>query len=83
MHTLPDGVKLELLHQPANARSSGGVSHPPLLFLHGGGHAAWCWQVWRVGYKVDVRLYGHPPRCFACAPCGCAHARQLHVLRML
>lgn len=46
MHVLPDGVELELVHHAAAAQSSGGgVSYPPLLFIHGAGHAAWCWKV--------------------------------------
>ena len=44
-HTLPDGLKLELLHRPAEGRDSRDASTPPLLFIHGSGHAAWCWQV--------------------------------------
>ncbi|PNW83982.1 hypothetical protein CHLRE_04g213100v5 [Chlamydomonas reinhardtii] len=39
-HTLPDGKKLELLVQKAAA----GSGRPPLLFVHGSYHAAWCWQ---------------------------------------
>ncbi|KAG2500407.1 hypothetical protein HYH03_001978 [Edaphochlamys debaryana] len=40
-HTLPDGAKLELVSQKASGTSSG---RPPLLFVHGSYHAAWCWQ---------------------------------------
>ncbi|KAG2444041.1 hypothetical protein HYH02_009239 [Chlamydomonas schloesseri] len=40
-HTLPDGKKLELLVQKAAAGSG---NRPPLLFVHGSYHAAWCWQ---------------------------------------
>ncbi|KAG2426658.1 hypothetical protein HXX76_012969 [Chlamydomonas incerta] len=42
-HTLPDGKKLELLVQKAAAGSSSS-GRPPLLFVHGSYHAAWCWQ---------------------------------------
>jgi pimeloyl-ACP methyl ester carboxylesterase len=44
MHTLPDGMRLEVLRMP----SSTGISnetHPPLLFIHGSYHAAWCWKI--------------------------------------
>ena len=44
-HTLPDGVKLELLHHPADADRATEAGKPPLLFIHGSGHAAWCWEV--------------------------------------
>ncbi|KAL4445877.1 hypothetical protein ABPG77_009076 [Micractinium sp. CCAP 211/92] len=41
-HTLPDGVGLELLHLPAAAASAS--PRPPLLFVHGSYHGAWCWR---------------------------------------
>ncbi|KXZ41444.1 hypothetical protein GPECTOR_464g376 [Gonium pectorale] len=41
-HTLPDGKKLELLVHKATAPASS--PRPPLLFIHGSYHAAWCWQ---------------------------------------
>jgi pimeloyl-ACP methyl ester carboxylesterase len=47
-HQLPNGLHLEVLHQPAVTPApsdSSAQSRPPLLFLHGAGHAAWCWQV--------------------------------------
>ena len=47
-HQLPNGLHLEVLHQPAVTPAHIGSSlqpRPPLLFLHGAGHAAWCWQV--------------------------------------
>ena len=43
-HELPNGLHLEVLHQAASQASSDS-SRAPLLFLHGAGHAAWCWQV--------------------------------------
>ena len=43
-HKLPDGCVLELLEmQCSNSLHS--APHPPLLFVHGANHAAWCWQV--------------------------------------
>ena len=47
-HKLPNGLQLEVLHQAASVPEPGGDSlqpRAPLLFLHGAGHAAWCWQV--------------------------------------
>ena len=65
--TLPDGYKMELVHEPCqvlhllakvfpgrachadySAKSVAlqqDTEHPPLLFVHGSFHAAWCWQV--------------------------------------
>ncbi|GIM04402.1 hypothetical protein Vretimale_8990 [Volvox reticuliferus] len=43
-HTLPDGKKLELLVQKAVSPTPSSSSRPPLLFVHGSYHAAWCWQ---------------------------------------
>ena len=53
-HTLPDGVKLELLHHPAETSSIDGVHNPPLLFIHGSGHAAWCWEVWHAALLLPT-----------------------------
>ena len=40
-HAAPDGVPLEVLRcAPATPTSS----RPPLLFVHGSFHAAWCWE---------------------------------------
>ncbi len=49
---LPDGMALELLHLPA----AGGApsTRPPLLFVHGSYHGAWCWQV--RGYQSSSRV---------------------------
>ncbi|GIL64659.1 hypothetical protein Vafri_18573 [Volvox africanus] len=43
-HTLPDGKNLELLVQKAERSTSSSSPRPPLLFVHGSYHAAWCWQ---------------------------------------
>lgn len=42
-HVLPDGMALELLYQPA-ASSAPAPVRPPLLFVHGSYHGAWCWR---------------------------------------
>ena len=39
-HTLPDGTPLELVSSRGDASSK----RPPLLFIHGSGHAAWCYR---------------------------------------
>lgn len=52
-HAVPCGLHLEVLHQQpaagtARRHSSASATHaspPPLLFLHGAMHGAWCWQV--------------------------------------
>lgn len=38
-HTLPDGTRLEVVSAVGDA----GAARPPLLFVHGSGHAAWCY----------------------------------------
>uniref|UniRef100_A0A061QNI5 Esterase-like protein n=1 Tax=Tetraselmis sp. GSL018 TaxID=582737 RepID=A0A061QNI5_9CHLO len=40
MHALPDGKRLEVIYRKAD----GGGSRPPLVFIHGSYHAAWCWE---------------------------------------
>lgn len=39
-HTLPDGMRLEKIEMPSSSSSG---SYPPLLFVHGSYHGAWCW----------------------------------------
>lgn len=40
-HVLPSGLKLEVIAQ----KPISSTGKPPLLFLHGSYHAAWCWKV--------------------------------------
>ncbi|KAH7300876.1 hypothetical protein KP509_23G001100 [Ceratopteris richardii] len=42
-HQLPSGLKIEVIEHPAS--SSVEEIRPPLVFLHGSYHAAWCWAV--------------------------------------
>lgn len=42
LHTLPDGKRLELIVQKGADQASS--PRPPLLFIHGSYHSAWCWQ---------------------------------------
>lgn len=44
-HQLPDGSVLELLEMRPLATDSTRAAQPPLLFLHGASHGAWCWAV--------------------------------------
>jgi hypothetical protein len=44
MHRLPDGQELEVVTMAAAAGSGSSSSKPPLLFVHGSYHSAWCWQ---------------------------------------
>jgi len=44
LHTLPDGMRLEVLCMPSSSDNSN-KSRPPLLFIHGSYHAAWCWKI--------------------------------------
>lgn len=39
-HTLPGGMQLEVLRCAPESQAK----HAPLLFLHGSGHGAWCWD---------------------------------------
>lgn len=46
LHTLPDGMRLEVLHGAPESASA----RPPLLFVHGSFHGAWCWQEHWMGF---------------------------------
>ena len=68
VHRLPDGVALEKIEvSPEDAEDAedadGQTGHPPLLFVHGSYHGAWCWaEKWQPyfaerGYKtVSISL---------------------------
>ncbi|CAL8468669.1 g8209 [Coccomyxa elongata] len=45
----PDGYRMELIHQPVE-----GTERPPLLFVHGSFHAAWCWQEHFLPYFAEA-----------------------------
>lgn len=65
-HKLPDGLSLEVLQQQES--TSGAGSKPPLIFVHGSYHAAWCWREkfmpyfsengWDV-YAISLRAQGN------------------------
>lgn len=45
-HELPSGLKMEVIQQAANPNpQSNSIGRPPIVFLHGSYHAAWCWAV--------------------------------------
>ena len=43
MHALPSGLRMEVLVLKASGSSEGKNKKPPLVFIHGSYHAAWCW----------------------------------------
>ena len=45
-HVTDDGVRLEVL----STKASSGSAKPPLVFVHGSYHAAWCWAEHFFGY---------------------------------
>ena len=51
-HQLPNGSLLELLEMRPSGTDITRAAQPPLLFLHGASHGAWCWE---------VRFYVMPP----------------------
>ena len=44
-HRLPSGLAIEVIFQEAQAAAAAeeGLRNPPLVFIHGSFHAAWCW----------------------------------------
>lgn len=46
-HKLPSGLNMEVISQKGNKspeeRKEGSEQNPPLVFIHGSFHAAWCW----------------------------------------
>eukprot|EP00775_Hariotina_reticulata_P013096 gene13096-13223_t len=48
---LSDGQRLEVLRMPARKKLS---TKPPLLFVHGSYHAAWCWEEKFQPYFADT-----------------------------
>ncbi|KAJ1391430.1 Alpha/Beta hydrolase fold [Sesbania bispinosa] len=46
-HELPSGLSMEVIVQKGSEKDRGNVECPPLVFVHGSYHAAWCWaQHW-------------------------------------
>ena len=43
-HALPDGLTLELLRLAPAAAAGAAPPRPPLLFVHGSYHGAWCFR---------------------------------------
>ncbi|CAL9106661.1 unnamed protein product [Musa textilis] len=42
-HRLPSGLAIEVIFQEAQVAAAEGLRNPPLVFIHGSFHAAWCW----------------------------------------
>ncbi|XP_019057117.1 PREDICTED: putative methylesterase 13, chloroplastic isoform X2 [Tarenaya hassleriana] len=43
LHRLPSGLKMEVIEQRRKSFVAGENQNPPLVFVHGSYHAAWCW----------------------------------------
>ncbi|KAI3950606.1 hypothetical protein MKX01_012933 [Papaver californicum] len=43
-HQLPSGLKMEVISQKG-VNNNNELKNPPLIFIHGSYHAAWCWAV--------------------------------------
>jgi pimeloyl-ACP methyl ester carboxylesterase len=55
---LSNGVKVNVVTSfPSNYQSSSQSGKPPILFLHGSFHGAWCWEEHYLSYFVEK---GHP-----------------------
>lgn len=42
-HKLPSGLNMEFIVQKGLEKNVEKCEHPPLVFVHGSFHAAWCW----------------------------------------
>ncbi|XP_072958715.1 uncharacterized protein [Typha angustifolia] len=42
-HSLPSGLAMEVISQKGYASAAEPIPNPPLVFVHGSFHAAWCW----------------------------------------
>ncbi|KAK6128511.1 hypothetical protein DH2020_037745 [Rehmannia glutinosa] len=42
-HKLPSGLNMEFIFQKGHDKKDEESQHPPLVFVHGSFHAAWCW----------------------------------------
>ncbi|MEW5318411.1 MAG: hypothetical protein WDW38_009635 [Sanguina aurantia] len=89
-HLLPDGYGVEVLRRVPAAHSSldGAAVHPPLLFVHGSYHAAWCWAEHFMPffadrgyacYAVSMRCQGNSDQVADVSVAGTldSHARDL------
>jgi pimeloyl-ACP methyl ester carboxylesterase len=54
---LPNGVKAQMISSFPPNYQPGKQQKPPILFLHGSFHGAWCWQEHYLPYFVEK---GHP-----------------------
>ncbi|KAA6423580.1 MAG: hypothetical protein FRX49_06640 [Trebouxia sp. A1-2] len=65
-HVLPDGAELELVEMAARRDAQTKPAQPPLLFIHGASHGAWCfaenflpWFAQRGYHCFAVSFRGH------------------------
>lgn len=83
-HQLPDGSVLELLEMRPLTLDSTRAAQPPLLFLHGASHGAWCWAEnflpWfaQRGYSCfAVSLRGHGASSDECKSCPDKYSQSM------
>lgn len=56
LHVLPSGLRMEVLIQKADSgqpTKGSQPERPPLLFVHGSYHAAWCWAEYWMPFFVS------------------------------
>lgn len=58
-HQLPDGCILELLEMRPASTDPTTRAQPPLLFIHGASHGAWCWSVSMSVMPVKLHCMSH------------------------
>jgi pimeloyl-ACP methyl ester carboxylesterase len=62
-------MKIERITRPAEPEAAG----PPLVFVHGTGHAAWCWDEHFLGYFAE---HGYPSLALSLRGHGASDGRQ-------
>lgn len=81
-HKLPSGLSMEVLVQKkdsvAVAEKKNIAGNPPLVFVHGSYHAAWCWaEHWLAFFSVS----GYD--CYAISLLGQVHSLPLYLYQKL
>lgn len=65
-HILPDGAELELVEMGARRDAQTKPAQPPLLFIHGASHGAWCFAVCHMSCKLRSCTCHHYKLCLLC-----------------
>lgn len=69
-HELPSGLSMEVIVQKG-AKKNTNFEYPPLVFVHGSYHAAWCWaEHWLPFFSSS----GHD--CYAISLLGQVHSQK-------